>query len=123
VKGVNQLMQGLVNAAHLEAIAFGVLNGIDSAVVEQALGYEGRWRPDFHGTASRVAAGEGVHVNTKYHELPYFVGEAKKAGFELPIAERVQELCEKLGEAEGVVFRGMEAKSYWRALERLAEEA
>lgn len=114
VKGVNQLMMGLVDAAILEAISFGVNSGIDINTIKQAIGYEGRYRVDFHRTAQRIADGEGNHVGVKFRELPYFLEAAQAAGFDLPITKVVREFCDK-GERI-VIDDHRQAPSYWHEI-------
>ena len=95
VKGVNQLMMGMVDAAYLEAISFGVNDGVDIDVIEQAIGSTGRWRVDFNQTAQRIRNGQGATVGVKFRELPYFLQAAQQAGFDLPITQVVREYCDK----------------------------
>ena len=114
VKGVNQLMMGLVDAAYVEAIAFGVNAGVDIAVIAQAIGHEGRWRSDFSALARRIVAGEGNAIGVKFRELPYFLEAAAAQGFDLPITRAV---CERLADAERVaVDDHRPAPSYWHEL-------
>jgi 3-hydroxyisobutyrate dehydrogenase-like beta-hydroxyacid dehydrogenase len=114
VKGVNQLMMGLVDAAYLEAISFGVNSGVDIEVIAQAIGSEGRWRADFNRTARRIADGNGINVGVKFRELPYFLEAAAAGGFALPITKTVREFCDK-GERI-VIDDHREAPSYWHEL-------
>lgn len=114
VKGVNQLMMGLVDAAYLEAIAFGVNAGIDAPVIAQAIGSEGRWRKDFSAIARRIAEGQGDHVGVKFRELPYFLREAEEAGFPLPLTKLLWEFCDK-GERI-VIDDNRPAPSFWHEL-------
>jgi 3-hydroxyisobutyrate dehydrogenase-like beta-hydroxyacid dehydrogenase len=114
VKGVNQLMMGLVDAAYLEAISFGVNEGIDIEIIQQAIGGEGRWRADFSRIAQRIAGGNGNNVGVKYRELPYFLYAAEEAGFALPITKSVREFCEK-GDYI-VIDDHRAAPSYWHEL-------
>ncbi len=114
VKGVNQLMMGLVDAAYLEAIAFGVNEGVEAETIGQAIGGEGRWRADFGRIAQRIAEGEGNEVGVKFRELPYFLQAADEAGFDLPITRAVRQFCEP-GERV-VVDDHREAPSYWHEL-------
>lgn len=114
VKGVNQLMMGLADAAYLEALSFGVNGGVDAAVIEQALGNTGRWRADIHRTAQRIVAGEGENVGVKFRELPYFLNAAAEAGFALPITERLHAFCDA-GERV-VIDDNRPAPSFWREL-------
>lgn len=114
VKGVNQLMMGLVEAAHLEAIAFGVKGGVAPDVIAQAIGSEGRYRVDFNGTAQRVARGEGAQVGVKFRELPYFLQEAAEQDYPLPLTATLHAFCDA-GERI-VVDDNRPAPSYWREL-------
>jgi 3-hydroxyisobutyrate dehydrogenase-like beta-hydroxyacid dehydrogenase len=114
VKGVNQLMMGLVNAAYLEAMAFGVNGGVDATIVQQAIGSTGRWRKDFNSTAAQIVAGDGTQVGVKFRELPYFLREAVENQFELPLTERLYQFCDK-GERV-VIDDNRPAPSFWREL-------
>jgi 3-hydroxyisobutyrate dehydrogenase-like beta-hydroxyacid dehydrogenase len=114
VKGVNQLMMGLGNAAYLEALAFGVNAGVDAAVIQQALGNTGRWRVDFNATAGQVAEDHGDEVGVKFRELPYFIEAAKAAGFPLPLTELLYHFCDA-GERV-VIDDHRPAPSFWREL-------
>lgn len=114
IKGVNQLMMGLANAAYLEALSFGVNLGVDAAVLQQALGGSGRWRADLHATASQIANGRGDEVGVKFRELPYFVEASKAAGVPLPLTELLYQFCDK-GERV-VIDDHRPAPSFWREL-------
>ncbi len=114
VKGVNQLMMGLVDAAILEAISFGVNCGVDIKTIQQAIGYEGRYRVDFNRTAQRIADGQGNHVGVKFRELPYFLEAAQAEGIDLPITNVVREFCDR-GERI-VIDDHRQAPSYWHEL-------
>lgn len=119
VKGVNQLMMGLVDAAYLEALAFGVNAGVPAEVIAAAIGDEGRWRKDFSATAQRVVRGEGERVGVKFRELPYFLREAQEQGFPLPLTATLAAFC-----AAGprvVVDDSRPAPSFWRQLTRRGE--
>jgi 2-hydroxy-3-oxopropionate reductase len=114
VKGVNQLMMGLVDAAYLEAISFGVNSGVDIDIIRQAIGNEGRFRVDFNQTAQRIVQGQGSNVGVKFRELPYFLDAAAQAGFALPITQTVRDFCDK-GERI-VIDDHRDAPSYWHEL-------
>jgi len=114
VKGVNQLMMGLGSAAYIEAMAFGVNEGVDPTVIEQAIGNQGPWRADFNGTARLVVAGAGNAVGVKFRELPYFLAAAEAGGYDLPITATVRAYIE---DGERVVIDDhREAPSYWHEL-------
>jgi 3-hydroxyisobutyrate dehydrogenase len=114
VKGVNQLMMGLGNAAYLEALSFGVNAGVDAAILAAALGNTGRWRGDLNATANQIAAGQGEQVAVKFRELPYFLEAARAAGFELPLTAQLYQFC---AEGERVVIDDHRpAPSFWHEL-------
>ncbi|MEZ4662898.1 MAG: NAD(P)-dependent oxidoreductase [Caldilineaceae bacterium] len=114
VKGVNQLMMGLVDAAYLEAIAFGVNAGVDINVIAQAIGHEGRWRKDFSAIAQRIAQGNGANVGVKFRELPYFLLEADEADFPLPLTKTLYDFCDKGDRV--VIDDNRPAPSFWLEL-------
>jgi 2-hydroxy-3-oxopropionate reductase len=95
VKGVNQLAMGLGNAAFLESVAFGVNAGVPAEVIAEAVGGDSGWRAIVRGIAGRVADGRGNEVGVKFRELPYFIREAKAAGFPLPLTELLYAFCDK----------------------------
>jgi 2-hydroxy-3-oxopropionate reductase len=114
VKGVNQLMMGLGNAAYLEALAFGVNAGVDASVLHKALGNTGRWRVDLSATAAQITDGRGEEVGVKFRELPYFIEAAQAAGFPLPLTELLYGFCDA-GERV-VIDDNRPAPSFWREL-------
>ncbi len=116
LKGVNQLMMGLGNAAYLEALAFGVRAGVDAAVIGRAIGSTGRWRADFSATAAEAAAGGGTGVGVKFRELPYFLQEARESGVSLPLTETLYAFCEH-GERV-TIDDHRPAPSFWHELLR-----
>jgi 3-hydroxyisobutyrate dehydrogenase-like beta-hydroxyacid dehydrogenase len=93
-KGVNQLAMGLGAAAYLEAVAFGVLAGLDAEAIGEAVGGPDGWRHHLAHTAERVARGRGNEIGVKFRELPYFLHEAAERGFELPLTEALHRLLE-----------------------------
>lgn len=114
VKGVNQLMMGLVSAAYLEAISFGVNAGVSAEIVRDAVSGDGVFRSDFRRFAEQVACNAGAGVSVKFRELPYFLEAASEQGFRLPITKTVREFCEK-GEYV-VIDDHRQAPSYWHEL-------
>ncbi len=85
VKGVNQLAMGLVEAAYMEAVAYGVAGGVEPGVIREAVGGESGWRADVQRIASRIEKGKGDLMDTKYAEYGYFRDEAERTGFAAPI--------------------------------------
>lgn len=112
-KGVNQLMMGLVNAALLETVAFGVRGGLAAETIARAIGEEGQRGPVAR-TARRVAAGEGDGIGVKFRELPYFLREAEEAGFSLPLTQTLYAFCDA-GERV-VIDDNRPAPAFWREL-------
>ena len=90
-KGVNQLVMGLVNAALVEAVAYGESGGVDPATLLEAIGGTSGFRREFASVASQIAAGQGDRVNFKYSELEYFLDHADEAGFAAPITRSIKE--------------------------------
>ncbi len=120
VKGVNQLMMGLGNAAYLEAVAFGVRGGVEADVIQRALGNEGRWRHDLHTIARAAAEGQAEEQSVKFRELPYFLSEAQDACFALPLTQVLYAFCDK-GERVARDDK-RDAPSYWHELMRASGE-
>jgi 3-hydroxyisobutyrate dehydrogenase-like beta-hydroxyacid dehydrogenase len=94
VKGVNQLAMGLVAAAYLEAIAFGVRGGADLDAIAASVGGEEGWRKRLADYAGRVRDGSAESVYVKFPELPYFLREAREQGFEMPMTEALFRFCD-----------------------------
>ncbi len=94
-KGVNQLAMGLGAAAYLEAVAFGVLAGLDPAALGEAVGGDAGWRAMVAQTARRISEGKGDEIGVKFRELPYFLREAREAGFALPLTEVLYAFCDR----------------------------
>lgn len=114
VKGVNQLAMGLGAAAYAEAVAFGVLAGVDAETIGRAVGGADRWRGLVAGTAARAAQGEADQIGVKFRELPYFLREAKEQGFPLPLTETLYAFCDA-GERV-VIDDNRAAPSFWNEL-------
>lgn len=119
-KGVNQLAMGLVNAAMLEALAFGVRCGVPVSVLRQAVappqGFPGAWRALFGEVADAVAAGAGNSVGVKFRELPYFLETAEQLGFSLPLTTALHAECDR-GERVTVDDK-RPAPAFWERLGR-----
>ncbi len=118
-KGVNQLAMGLGTAAFIEAMAFAARSGLDPALAHRAVGdpeSRERWRVHFEGVAGQIAAGKGESLGVKFRELPYFLREAREAGFALPLTDALFRICDA-GERT-VIDDHRPAPSFWRELER-----
>ncbi len=84
-KGVNQLAMGVVDAAFLECIAYGVSAGVDVAVLREAVGGDEGFRKAFSEMAEKILWGEGEKVCCKFPEYKYFLKEADRQNFDAPI--------------------------------------
>ena len=115
VKGVNQLAMGLGAAAYLEAMAFGVRDGVDASAIEQAVGGDAGWRAHFSGIARQVINDRADSMVVKFPELPYFLEEARCQGFEIPLT---QALYDFLAESNHHMLDNMNrpSRSFWREL-------
>lgn len=85
LKGVNQLAMGLVSAAWLETLSFAVRQGVDAAVVQQAVGGSAGFRAVLAAEAQRVMDQEAEGQDCKQAELAYFLDAARAAGIALPL--------------------------------------
>jgi 3-hydroxyisobutyrate dehydrogenase-like beta-hydroxyacid dehydrogenase len=115
VKGVNQLAMGLVAAAYLEAISFGVRAGADLEAIAQAVGGEEDWRRRVASYARLIAEGRGEDVLIKFPELPYFLREARERGFVLPMTEALFAFCNP-GPRNWADNMGRPRVSFWHQL-------
>ncbi|TVQ23012.1 MAG: NAD(P)-dependent oxidoreductase [Spirochaetaceae bacterium] len=86
-KAVNQLAMGLVDAAFIEAVAFGVNGGVDAATLKEAVGGESGWRAHLAQIAGRVADGDGDANDVKYAEFAYFLDFAHSQDFPAPMLD------------------------------------
>ena len=114
-KGVNQLAMGLVDAAYIEAVAFGVRAGVNPAAIRQAVGGETGWRQRVARFAMMVEEGRADDVYTKFPELPYFLREAREQGFYLPMTEALFTFCDA-GPPDWVDNMGRPRVSYWHEI-------
>lgn len=94
VKGVNQLGMGLISAACMEAVAFGVASGVSPEIIGAAVGGDSGFRRDIGAMAAQAASGEAVKNDAKFAELPYFLAQAHAAGFAIPLTQALHTFCE-----------------------------
>lgn len=121
VKGVNQLTMGLVTAACLESLSFGVRSGVDPQTLLAAIGGDSGCRGEFATAARRVIAGEGEYVHIKYGQFDEFLGHAHAESIPMPITDALRQFCAK---GEPRVFElprhkrtGRKAPSFWYELQ------
>ena len=114
-KCVNQLSMGLVSAAYLEAIAFGVTSGVDASVLLNAVGGSEGFRLEFSRYASRVIENKADGMDHKSAEFEYFLDEADRSGFKAPLLRTLNNYLEHRPKD----FRdnmGRAYASFWSAL-------
>ncbi len=85
MKYVNQMAMGLVEAAFIETIAFGVRGGLRAEDMLQVLGGDDELRRMLGARIKRVAMGEGEQLLVKQPELAYFVSAADDMRFTAPL--------------------------------------
>lgn len=86
-KAVNQLATGMVDAAFIEAVAFGVNGGVPADILTQAVGGDTGMRAQFAEIAGRIAGGGGDGYDVKYAEHAYFLDLAHKQDFPTPMLD------------------------------------
>lgn len=98
MKGVNQLNIGLIQAAMMETIGFGVRAGLKPEDILQAIGEEDR--PGSRGggvflsVMKSIVAGKGEGVVVKHGQLKHYLKEADEKGFEMPLSRALFKFLE-----------------------------
>ena len=115
VKGVNQLGLGLVDAAFLEAVAYGVRGGVAPEAIARAIDGPEPWRQKLAHVARCAAEGKAEDIYIKFPELPYFLAEAHDRGFPLPMTEALFKFCDP-GPRKWVDNMGRPRVAYWYML-------
>ena len=113
-KAVHQIKSGLVTAAQLEAIAFGLRAGVEIETLARSFAGSDR---SFERMLESVAAGESCPAESKFYEYAYYLAEAEASNFRLPMMEALSELCHD----EPRAFRdpvNRPVPSIWQALMR-----
>ncbi len=87
LKGVNQLAMGLVQAAWLETISYGVRLGTDARIIAEAVGGPDGWRATLAQNARQAAEGDPDVHDLKFAEWSCFLGAAHDAGMKMPMLE------------------------------------
>lgn len=112
MKGVNQLKMGVLNAAALEIISFCQNSGLDFNLIEKIFPYNS-WKIVIDITR-QIQMGKGNEVGVKFRELPYFLDQAEKQNFDLPITQTIYQYCDK-GDLV-VIDDHRQAPSFWNEL-------
>lgn len=114
VKGVNQLAMGLRNAALLEPLALAVRAGVDLKAVIRSVGGDSGWRGELADAARQILDGRGNWMGVKSGQLPYYLAEADRRGFGMPLTRALHEF---LKDAERVVMEvNRPSPSFWHEL-------
>ena len=120
VKGVNQLLMGLMAASCLETLSFGVRGGVDMEVLAKSLDGPEAWRKYFAGITNQALRNGGESIGVKFRELPYFLSEIESLNSELPLTKTLWEFCDR---GERVMTDDHRAApSFWHELMRQKEE-
>ncbi len=94
MKYVNQMAMGLLEAAYLETVAFGLRGGLRTQDMLAAMEGDDDWRRILAARIRRIAQGEGDNIYVKYPEFPYFLSAADEIGFPAPILRAVHRFLE-----------------------------
>ncbi|TVR54404.1 MAG: NAD(P)-dependent oxidoreductase [Puniceicoccaceae bacterium] len=114
VKGVNQLAMGLINAALIESVAFGVNAGIEPGLLAELVGGDQGWRRLLRGVCEQAGAGTAGTLGVKAGQYPYFLEEAEARGFRLPITEALNRF---LADKDACIQEANRmSPSYWNEL-------
>lgn len=120
MKGVNQLMMGLINAAYLEALAFGVREGLDLDLIVQAVASDEGMRGELAKVIQFAQESGAEHLGVKFRELPYYLDQARQSGDALPLTEAIYRLLK--GADRVTMDDHRPAPSFWHELTRSAAE-
>ena len=113
VKGINQMGMGLLDAAVVEIISFGVQCGIEPEVFARAVGVENA--PGFRGMLHKaVKNGNMEHTAVKHGQLKYYLKEAEEKGFELPLVKTLHEFLKD--KPATIQDANRRSASYWNEL-------
>ncbi len=109
MKGVNQLKMAYENAAALEILAFAHHSELDLKQVASTFR-----NTHLAKAADAVLAGIGNDLGVKFRELPYYLEEATRKGFHLPMTAALHTFCDK---GERIAFDDHRpAPSFWHEL-------
>jgi 3-hydroxyisobutyrate dehydrogenase-like beta-hydroxyacid dehydrogenase len=118
VKGVNQLNIGLVQAAILETLAFGVRAGVEPEVILKAIGEENkpgsRGGGLFWSIGKKATQGQAEGVVVKHGQLLHYINEAHTKGFSLPLTETLFDFLKD--SPETIKDANRRSPSFWHEL-------
>ena len=116
VKGINQLGIGLIAAAAIEIVAFGVRSGVDPDTFAQAVGVEGQpgWRGLIYKMAKEVKSGKIEYESVKEGQLSHYLKEAKTKSFTLPLTNALADFLHD--SPDTIKDANRMSPSYWNEL-------
>lgn len=120
VKGVNQLGMGMIAAAAMEAVAYGVRAGIDPDLIGQLVGGGENWRNVISRFVAECKKDNIQYCGVKYTQLGYFIEESHSQGYPLPIAQAVRDILKD--RPDTVKEANQWSPSFWDALNEKSEE-
>lgn len=116
VEGVSRLAAGLVNAALIEALSYGINSDIRPEVLRGLLGGDNGWRGMLADMCVNIEKGEADRIGVKWAQYRTFLEEARDRGFSLPISKSLHFF---LRNAEKTIDEdNRKAPSLWRELTR-----
>ena len=116
VKGVNQLGMGLIQAAAMEAVHYGIASGVPAGLIGRAVGGGGGFRGLVKGLCDQIEKDAASGIPIKYDQFGFFLDEAGDRGFDLPVVEFLYSLLKD--QPTPVRDANQFAPSYWDYLSR-----
>ena len=114
VQGVAQLTTGLLNAALLESLAYGINAGITPETLRELVGGGDGWRGQVSELCKKIEKNEAEDIGIKFGDYIMCLTEAREKGFDLPICRG---LLTYLAKADAVIREGNRmSPSLWREL-------
>lgn len=114
MKGVNQLAMGLIAAATIESVAYGVRGGLDPDAIAQLVGGEHGFRALIKQACEDISSGKIQHRGVKHGQLPYFKAEADAQEYALPLTAALYDFLQNRPEIIREANRM--SPSFWDAL-------
>lgn len=119
MKGVNQLGMGLIKAATLEAMAYGLRAGLDPEMIDKLIGRGGGFRMQISDACHQAKIDNLQWQGIKYDQFSWFIEEAEAQGFELPISKALKSCL--AGRPEVIREANRMTPSFWHYLTKASE--
>ncbi|MGF1485236.1 MAG: NAD(P)-dependent oxidoreductase [Opitutales bacterium] len=114
MKAVNQLGMGLIQAAVMECVAFGVNAGLNLEQMAQLVGGDEGWRQQLRKVCMKAQSGDARWLGVKHGQLPYFLREADAQGFPMPLSQALHAFLQD--KPQEIQEANRRSPSLWRAL-------